>query len=123
MSKTADLKKLITARLNTANGGTYYRKASSTTVYPYKTFEFTRAYFEDQALDDFDLCIDIWDHDDSPAGAEALADDVEALFNEVNLPQLSILPTFWRASRYFVADDDKTIQHIQLHFDVQMYTS
>ena len=46
----------------------------------------------------------------------------EALFNDANLPQPTILPTFFRESRYPVEEDEKDHQHIQLHFLVELYT-
>lgn len=122
MSKTADLRKLITAQLNTVPGATYYRNAAADATYPYKTFELSRANLGDLARDDIDLCVDVWDHGADTKAVDLIADSIEDLFNAVNLPQETILPTFFRDSRYPVKEEDKTIQHIQLHFLVQNYT-
>lgn len=121
MSKTADLRQLIRTQLNTITGESYYRHAPDDAVYPYKTFELSRSNFGDLARDDIDLCIDVWDHATNPKTVERIADSIEDLFNAKNLPQAHILPTFFRDSRYPVIEDDKTIQHIQLHFSVQNY--
>lgn len=121
MSKTAELRQLITAQLNTISGVTYYREAPDDAIYPYKTFELTTANLGDLNRDDIDLCVDIWDHNTNSKAVETIADAVENLFNAKNLPQTGILPTFFRDSRYQVTEDDKTIQHIQLHFLVQSY--
>lgn len=121
MSKTAELRQLITAQLNTIPGVTYYREAPDDASYPYKTFELTTANLGDLNRDDIDLCVDIWDHNTNSKAVETIADAVENLFNAKNLPQTGILPTFFRDSRYQVTEDDKTIQHIQLHFLVQSY--
>lgn len=122
MSKTADLRKLITAQLNTAPGETYYRHAKTNAAYPYKTFELSRFSLDDRTRDDVDLCVDIWDHSTDSKAVDAIADALEDLFNGENLPQDHILPTFFRESRYPVNEDDKDIQHIQMHFVVQNYT-
>ena len=121
MSKTAELRQLITAQLNTISGVTYYREAPDDASYPYKTFELTTANLGDLNRDDIDLCVDIWDHNTNSKAVENIADAVEDLFNAKNMPQAGILPTFFRDSRYQVTEDDKTIQHIQLHFLVQSY--
>ena len=122
MSKTADLRKLITAQLNTITGKTYYRHAPDTAEHPYKTFELSRFNLGDLARDDIDLCVDVWDHGTDCKAADQIADKISDLFNAVHLPQAQILPTLFRDSRYPVSEEDKTIQHIQLHFTVQNYT-
>ena len=122
MSKTANLRQLIVAQLNTTTGATYYRNAPDNAAYPYKTFELSRANLGDLARDDIDLCVDIWDHAADSKAVDLIADAIDELFNATNLPQDNILPTFVRDSRYTVTEDDKTIQHIQMHFTVQNYT-
>lgn len=122
MSKTADLRRLVTAQLNAVSGETYYRYAKPDAVYPYKTFELSRISLDDLNRDDVDLCVDIWDHSTDSKTVDAIADVLEDLFNGENLPQDHILPTFFRESRYPVNEDDKDIQHIQMHFTVQNYT-
>lgn len=121
MSKTADLRKLITAQLNTTAGATYYLTAPDNADYPYKTFELSRIALGDLARDDVDLCIDLWDKHTDTKRIDEIADRLEDLFNAANLPQETILPTFFRESRYPVIDEDKTIKHIQMHFTVQNY--
>lgn len=122
MSKTANLRQLIRTQLNTITGESYYRHAPNDAVYPYKTFELSHSNFGDLARDDIDLCIDVWDHATNPKAVEQIADSIEDLFNAKNMPQTHILPTFFRESRYPVNEDDKDIQHIQMHFVVQNYT-
>jgi len=121
VSKTADLRKLITAQLNTTAGATYYLTAPDDADYPYKTFELSRIALGDLARDDVDLCIDLWDKHTDTKRIDEIADRLEDLFNAANLPQETILPTFFRESRYPVIDEDKTIKHIQMHFTVQNY--
>ncbi len=119
MSKTAELRKLIREKLQTVQGETYHREAANDAAYPYKTFTLKNVSFTD-ARDDFDLCVDIWHRGDWKV-VEEVADQIEKLFQNTNLPQKTILPTFFRESRYNLEDPDKTLQHIQLRFAVQLY--
>ena len=119
MSKTADLRKLVRDLLQTTQGETYHREASERAAYPYKTFTLNSVSFMD-ARDDFDLCVDIWHRGDWVV-VEELADQIEKLFQNANHPQATILPTFFRESRYNLDDPDKTLKHIQLRFLVQLY--
>jgi hypothetical protein len=122
MSKTKGLRKVIWEQLQTVPGGTYHRKAPNDARYPYKTFRLESVSFAD-ARDDLYLEVDIWDRNaaDDPKAAEDLADQVETLFRCANIPQPPLYPTFFRENRYNVEDPDKTLQHIQLHFLVQLY--
>lgn len=119
MSKTADLRKLVKELLDTTPGGTYHRQAPKDAAFPYKTFTLRSVSFIDER-DDFDLCVDIWHRGDFKV-IEELADQIEALFKNANLPQSTILPTFFREGRYNLEDPDKTLDHIQLRFSVQLY--
>lgn len=123
MSKTHDLRTLITAQLGTLSGvaGIYHRMAPRDAAYPYIVFTLEQHALRDLSRDDIDLCVDVWDRSDNPTVAEGIADAAEALFNAANLPQTTILPTVFRDNRYPVEDDDKLLQHIQLHFTVQNY--
>ena len=121
MSKTLTLRKLIYEKLQTVLGETYHKTASKNAVYPYKTFELASVAFPNSLRDDFELEVDIWDRAPDTKVAEELADQIEAMFNDANLPQDTILPTFFRENRYNVEDPDKTLQHIQLRFLVQLY--
>lgn len=120
MSKTKLLRKQVKEQLQTVQGGTYHRKAPKDAAYPYKTFTLSSATFTD-ARDDMMLEIDIWDRSLDPKTAEDIADEIEALLGSANLPAPPIYPTFFRDNRYTLDDPDKNLQHIQLHFLVQLY--
>lgn len=120
MNKTRLLRKLIKAQLQTVPGETHHRKAPADAAYPYKTFTLSGGTFTD-ARDDLDLDVDIWDRSRNPKTAEDIADQVEALFNDANMPAPPIYPTFFRENRYTLDDPDKDLQHIQLRFRVQLY--
>lgn len=119
MSKTAKLRKLVNERLQTIQGATYHHEASKDAAFPYKTFSLKSVTFTD-ARDDIDLCVDIWHRGDWKE-IEEIADQIEELFQNTNLPQETIFPTFFRENRYNLEDPDKTLKHIQLRFIVQLY--
>ena len=120
MSKTKILRKLITEKLRTVPGGVYHRIAPKDAAYPYKVFTLSDASFMD-ARDDIELEVDVWDRSNDPKTAEDVADQVEDLFRDTNLPEPPIYPTFFRENRYTLDDPDKNLQHIQLRFLVQLY--
>lgn len=120
MSKTIALRKLTTEKLRTIEGGVYHRIAPKDAAYPYKVFTLSSATFTD-ARDDLELEIDIWDRSEDPKTVEDIADQIEDLFLDANLPAPPIYPTFFRENRYTLIDPDKTLQHIQLRFLVQLY--
>lgn len=120
MNKTRTLRKLITEKLRTVEGGVYHRIAPKDAAYPYKTFTLSSASFVD-ARDDQELEVDIWDRSLDPKTVEDIADQVEALFADANLPTPPIYPTFFRENRYTLNDPDKNLQHIKLRFLVQLY--
>lgn len=122
MSKTKLLRKLTQEQLQTVTGGTYHKKAPPDAEYPYKTFRIESGTFTD-ARDDLYLEVDVWDRNEAedPKTAEDVADQVENLFKNANIPAPPIYPTFFRESRFHVDDPDKNLQHIRLRFLVQVY--
>lgn len=122
MSKTKLLRKLAQEQLQTVQGGTYHKKAPPDADYPYKTFRFESGTYTD-ARDDLYLEVDVWDRNEreDPKIAEDVADDVERLFRDANIPAPPIYPTFFRESRFPLDDPDKNLQHIRLRFLVQLY--
>ena len=121
MSKTTTLRKLIFEKLQTVPGESFHRSAPKDAAFPYKTFSLSSVAFPNSLRDDFELEVDLWDRANDWKGIEEIADQIEALFNDANLPQPSIYPTFFRENRYNLDDPDKNLQHIQLRFLVQLY--
>ena len=121
MSKTVALRKLIREKLQTVPGESYHRTAPKDAAFPYKTFSLSSVVFQDSLRDDLELEVDIWDRAKDWKAVEEIADQVEALFNDVNLPQPPLYPTFFRENRYSLDDPDKNLQHIQLRFLVQLF--
>ena len=120
MGKTAHLRRLVTSKLNTVPGGTYHRRAPKDAAFPYKTYTLSDTRYTD-ARDDQELEINLWDRSTDSKVIEDIADQIEALFHDANLPAPPIYPTFFRDARYTLDDPDKNLQHIQLRFQVQLY--
>jgi hypothetical protein len=121
MAKTKTLRKLIMTKLQTVPGGTFHKRAPKDAAYPYKTFTLTSAAFPNVDRDDLDLEVDLWARAEDPKILEDIADQIEAMFNGQIYPEPPIYPAFYREARYDLDDPDKTLQHIQLRFLVQLH--
>lgn len=121
MAKTKTLRKLIFEKLQTVPGGTFHKRAPKDAAYPYKTFTLSSAAFPNLDRDDLELEIELWNRALDPKILEDIADDIEALFNGTIYPAPPIYPAFFRENRYDLDDPDKTLQHIQLRFLVQLH--
>lgn len=101
----------------------FYRIADDKALYPHIVFSLDSSVMnsDDSNRQIYNLVVDVWDKGESFETVEDIADSVESLLNKENLPQVSILPTFWQTSRTQVYESDKAIKHIQLRFDVQNY--
>lgn len=121
MSKTPLLRKLIVTKMQTVPGETYHKKASKDAIYPYKVFTLASADFPNLDRDDIELEIDLWGRADDPKILEGIADQIETLFHNQFYPEPPIYPAFFKDGRYDLDDPDKTLQHIQLRFMVQLH--
>jgi len=124
--RTNSLRKLVKKMLGettTEHGikGVYYEFANDGEMYPHIVFGFDNINTGDLCRHDLSLIIDIYDKSDSAYVVERIADDVEDMFNAVNLPQDTILPTFYLEARRPVPDEDKKIRHRQIEVIVQNY--
>ena len=120
MAKTKALRKIIQSRINPIVKS-YYRKADKGALYPHAVYDFENIDLGDLFRDDLILVVDIWDKDNDTTEIEELADQIEAAFNAVNLPNEEVLPTFYRAGRKPIDDEDKMINRRQLKFQIQNY--
>lgn len=122
MSRTNDLRKLIQTKLSTISNNVYYENAIETAGYPHIVFTLDKINLGDLSREDYTLDIDVWDRGSSASVIEELCDEIEDLFDAENLPQDTVLPTFFKDTRNVVDDTDKTIKHRNLKFVVQNYS-
>lgn len=121
MSRTNDLRKLIQSELKKVCNNVYYKVADEDAIYPHIVFKLKSINTGDLSRSDFELQIDLWDNKSSEFAISNLADSVEDLLKTANLPNETILPTFYTNSRFDVEDEDKAIRHIQISMQVQLY--
>lgn len=123
MSRTNELRRIIKQHLKTLPyefKGIYYRDADPDNIFPHIVFEFGEVDPEDVRRD-YSLDIDIYTKDEPAALIEEMADAVEDLFDNRNIPTEELLPTFYLDIRRNVPDEDKAVGHILVRFTIQNY--
>lgn len=122
MSKTNDLRKLVTEELKKVCSNVYYERADEEKLYPHIVFSFHDTSMpQDMWRDDVIMNVDVWDKGYSAIRVEDLCDEVEKALNGANKPQESILPTFFYVSKNTLEDEDKSIRHRVIKFQIQNY--
>lgn len=114
-----ELRELVRAKLYTLTQYVYYFLADKDAMYPHIVFNLSRTSKYDAARDDVTLDVEIFTKSESEA--QDLADAVEAMFNVVNDPQDTLLPTFFVESIRQVPESDKSIRHKTVEITVQNY--
>ena len=121
MSKTNALRKIIQKKINSIIKS-YYRTADAKATFPHAVYDFENIDLGDIYRDDLILIVDLWGKGKDTSNIEEKADQIEAMFNAVNLPDAEVLPTFYRISRKPIDDEDKSLIHRQLKFQIQNYS-
>ena len=124
-TKTNSLRKLVQTKLSSVTGlsssTVFYMYADPPVMYPHATFTVESVDLGDLSRQDYTVDVDVWDKGPSAYRVEELADLVEAKFTQQNLPQTTILPTFYLESRRTILDEDKSIRHIRVSMICQNY--
>lgn len=121
VSKTIEIRKVITSLLKEVEQNTFYENASDTTPFPYVVFNIDSVDFGNTGRDDLILTVDVWDRNKDSTTVEILADKIEEALNFRNNPTSTVLPTFYKESRRKLTDEDKEIRRRQLTFTIQNY--
>lgn len=128
MSNSNELRAMIVSKLNdikTQSGikGIFYQLAQDEAMFPHIVFDMdrTNTLSDDRNRRDINLIIDIYDRGNNTQKVHNIADAVEDLFDQANVPGASNLPTLFFNARRHLPDEDKLIRHIQLEFTIQNY--
>lgn len=124
MAMINDLRLVIQSRLNsikTEYGLTEvsYRIAQNDQIFPHIVYDFTTITPTDMGREDFLLDVHIWAKDQY--AAFNILDACRDLFMFWNAPNENILPTFYEQSAGSIDDPDKSIVHLVLRLQVQVY--
>ena len=120
MNKTIALQEIIHGNISSVVK-CYYQTADPEEAYRYAVYDFESVDLGDIHRDDLILIIDLWDKGTDTSWIESTADHIGKMFNAANLPNEHVLPTFYRISRRNVPDEDKSLLHRQLKFQIQNY--
>ena len=97
-----------------------YDLASEDAMYPHIVWTITNVRPNEEGRQDYTLDVHVWDK--SQYTAFQIADAVIDLFAYVNAPQSGgLLPTFYESSAFPVDDPDKTINHVVVRLEGQVY--
>lgn len=128
MKNTMELIKLVESvlvPLKSSHGlkEIYHEIADDKKLYPHiiHTFDRVATLTDDRKKRNISLIIDIYDRQRPTKAVNDIADAVEELFDQKNLPQTDNLPTIFFVSKRHLPDEDKMIKHIQIEFEIQNY--
>lgn len=98
-----------------------YKVASDDAMYPHVVYDLVTTVPNDMGREDYVLDIHIWDK--FPYRAYEILDAYKEIFAFRNDPSSgsNILPTFYETSSGAIDDPDKTITHLVLRLQVQVY--
>jgi hypothetical protein len=107
--------------LKTLTTNVYFEQAADNALYPHAVFTFREIDLGDLSRQDYVLEVDVWDKGTSTTAIDELSDKIEDLLQLQNLPQTHILPTFFKIDRKSILDQDKSIKHRLIRFQIQNY--
>ena len=96
-----------------------YRIAKNDKLWPHIVYDFTDISPTDMGRSDFTLDIHIWGKDQE--NCFDIMDAVRDLLTFWNYPTQSVLPTFYEMSGGSIEDPDKSIVHLVLMYQVQVF--
>ena len=130
MAMTNYLRQIIISRLNdikTTHGITEigYRQVQDDNLFPHLVVDFTSMTPTDIGREDYLIDIHIWSKDNKVAFD--IQDDIREMFRFWNAPNeltnQTILPTFYEMSGGQIDDPDKTLCHLVMRIQAQVFES
>ena len=122
-NRSQALQSIIQAKIESCGYTGYADEAPDGSTYPYIVYSVDSFTYTD-ARDDIQLDVDIWDRSPNYQTVEAMADTLEAAFDNYIVHDESsiVLPQFFRYLRTKVPDTDRKLKRINLKFDIQNYS-
>lgn len=120
-TRTNLLKELVQTKLKTVASNVYHEIADENALFPHVVFNFRRIDLGDLSRQDYILEVDVWDKGTSSVQVDTIADTIENTLQAQNLPQDHVLPTFYLINRNSLPDEDKSIKHRRIQFQIQNY--
>ena len=130
MAMTNYLRQILISRLNdikTTHGITEigYRQVQDDNLFPHLVVDFTSMTPTDIGREDYLIDIHIWSKDNKVAFD--IQDDIREMFRFWNAPNeltnQTILPTFYEMSGGQIDDPDKTLCHLVMRVQAQVFES
>lgn len=121
VSKTYELRKVITNLLQKTGKQVYYDEADNNATYPYIVYTLESVNFGNTYRDDILLTVDVWDRNRNSIPVENLTDEIEKHLNFKNIPNEKVLPTIFLEHRSSIQDPDKMIRRRQIKATIQNY--
>lgn len=128
MSRSNDLRAMIVSKLNDIKTQfdikeIYYQLAQDNALFPHVIFDMDRTLTlaDDRNRRDINLIIDVYDKGNNTRKVHDIADAIEDVLDQANVPGDTNLPTLFFSARRHLPDEDRAIKHIQLEFTIQNY--
>ena len=121
MSRTNELRELITSALKNICENVYFEVADEEALYPHIVYYLRSVDLGELSREDYILEIHLWEMDAEATNIEDKADNIVEMFRAENMPQRNILPTFYVYDRKAVDDEDKKIRHRVISVQINMY--
>lgn len=120
MSKTIELRKVLTSLFETLIDEVHYDTVDDDAPYPHLQFEARETLYRDGKTI-IDLEVNIFDYGTSSRVVEGLADDLQDLLHKYHFINDKIQFTCYKSTRNIVEEEDKKIRRRRLTFEIQLH--
>jgi hypothetical protein len=119
LDRTEKLKTYLTTLLENACSNVFYENSTDDAPYPYIVYSLEHVKDEDKY--NYDLEVHVWDKSISSKLVESISDNVEFTLDGEYYTDSNQSLTLGLDTRISVPDQDKSLKHRRLLFDLQYY--